>query len=630
MIGVLAFALRKQLRDFELDLALEVDGEVHVLIGSTGCGKSTTLRLLAGLLSPDEGRVDLDGHTLVDTQRRTEAPPEERRVGYLVQTYALFPHLSVTGNVAYGIPRPTRGERRARVGRTLELVGIGHLAPAMPGDLSGGEQQRVALARALARDPGFLLLDEPLSALDVSTRAGVRAELARILARLEIPTLVVSHDYEDARVLGDRISVVDRGRIVQTGTSEETTARPANAFVAAFTGTNLLPAGEGWQAAFDPWRVRVSRQPSDMAHQWRATVRETARLGPFHRVRLDPGTGGSLCADVPVDDAEAASFDVDEQVYAGVCDDDVRFVPATASSTPAAAHDAAGAETAPPAGRGRGVLSGPRVGLLLAALAAVVLAAGYAGVLDGSTTEQQPAGAASGGDAMTALVAANMTDAFDALQAEHGRDEGTRITPSYAGTQVLFTQIRQGAPADLFISADLEYAKRAEQEGLIGSFRPVARMDLVLVVPEDNPAGLESFQGLARDDVDLVVGVDNVPIGKYTRQVLRNAEDGYGPAFAERAMDNVVSMETNTKQVAQKAATGAADAALVYRTDVTPSVAEKVEVIEIPGEYNEAAANYAAVLEDAERPDAARRLIEFMRSARGQEVVQEFKYEPVR
>lgn len=626
MNQLLAFRLGKRLRDFELDLALDVDGEVHVLIGPSGCGKSTTLRLLAGLLSPDEGRVDLDGHALVDTARRVEAPPEERRVGYLVQTYALFPHLSVTGNVAYGIPRLPRHERQRRVDQTLDLVGIGHLAAAMPGDLSGGEQQRVALARALARDPGFLLLDEPLSALDVSTRASVRTELAGILTRLDIPTLVVSHDYEDARVLGDRISVVDRGKIVQTGTSEEMTARPVNAFVAAFTGTNLLPLGEGWQAAFDPWRVRVSRQPQSVAHEWRASVREAARMGPFHRLHLDAVTGGSLSADVPVDDPERTSLDVGGQVYAGVCHDDVRFVPVSTSSAPTEAGDAAEPET-PPAARGGRALSGATA--LLVTLAAVVLVVGYAGVFDGPGVEQQPTGAAAGGGAMTALVAANMTDAFDALQAEYERDQDTRIAPSYAGTQVLFTQIRQGAPADLFISADLEYAKRAQEEGLIGSFRPVSRMNLVLAVPEDNPAELGSLEALTGEGVDLVVGVDNVPIGKYTRQVLRNAEDGYGSGFAERVMDNVVSMETNTKQVAQKAATGAADAALVYRTDVTPAVAEKVEVIEIPAEYNETAANYAAVLEDAERPEAAGRLIEFMRSARGQEIAQEFSYEPI-
>src|SRR5215212_1073650 len=155
---MLSFSLEKRLRGFTLDLALEVGTETLVLIGYSGCGKSTMLRILAGLLDPDRGRIELDGRVLLDTEERRNVPPEGRNVGYLVQSYALFPHLSVTDNIAYGTSRLDRDEQVRRVEDALDLVGIRHLAEAMPRNLSGGEQQRVALARALARRPAVLLL----------------------------------------------------------------------------------------------------------------------------------------------------------------------------------------------------------------------------------------------------------------------------------------------------------------------------------------------------------------------------------------------------------------------------------------------------------------------------------------
>lgn len=628
MSALLRFHLHKGLRDFRLDLSLHVDREVHVLVGPSGCGKSTLLRLLAGLLRPDEGRIDLDGRCLLDTATGVDVPPEDRAVGYLVQTYALFPHLSVSRNVAYGLPRVPDRERDRRVGEALQLVGVRHLASAMPGGLSGGEQQRVALARAVAREPDFLLLDEPLSALDVSTRAGVRAELATILHRLSIPTIVVSHDYEDARVLGDCITVIDRGRMVQTGAAEEVARRPTNAFVAAFTGTNLVPVQSGWQAAFDPWHVQLSSRSTGMAHEWPAHVSETVRMGPFDRLRLDLDEGGCLAADVLVDGRDHMTFDVGEEVHAGVASEHVRFV--EASPSPADEHVPLDGEADDPPALALGSRwPARRWAAGLAAVFAAILAMAYVAASGPGGGGAEPISAEGGGGALTALVAANMTDAFDALLEEYEAQEGGAVQPSYAGTQVLFTQLSQGAPADLFISADLEYAKRAKAEDLIDSFRPVAHMDLVVVVPDGNPAGVSSLADLADADVDVVIGVDNVPIGKYTREVLRNAEDAYGADFAERVRDNIVSMETNTKQVAQKAVTGAADAAVVYRTDVTPAVAKDVEVIEVPPAYNEAGTNYAAVLNEAQHPERARRLIDYMASPPGQEIVQEFGYDSI-
>ncbi len=324
---MLTFAVKKRLRDFTLDLSLEIGTETHVLIGHSGCGKSTTLRILAGLMDPDQGRIELDGRVLLDTKERGRSvSPEDRDVGYLVQSYALFPHLSVTDNIAYGISRLDKGERKKRVEEALDLVGVRPLANARPGSLSGGEQQRVALARALVRRPRFFLLDEPLSALDISTRVRVRGELKTILQGLSIPTIVVTHDYEDARVLGDSIAVMDSGKIVQTGTAEEVAQRPASAFVAAFTDTNLVGGGDDEKMAFDPWRVSVSREPTGGECEWRVGIQDMARLGAFVRMHLGGDEGPSLLADVPAEKMDRESYSLGEAVYASVAPKDVRFV----------------------------------------------------------------------------------------------------------------------------------------------------------------------------------------------------------------------------------------------------------------------------------------------------------------
>jgi molybdate transport system ATP-binding protein len=218
-------------RSFELRLRLEVERTV-ALVGPSGAGKSSVLRAIAGLLRPSAGRVALDGEAWLDVDRGVDLPPDERRVGLVFQDYALFPHLSVRANVAYG--------GRERVDELLERFRISHLARARPGELSGGERQRVALARALARDPGVLLLDEPLAALDAHTKASVRAELQELLSDLELPTLIVTHDYEDAVALAGTVGVLVDGKLRQLGSPEELVSAPLDPFVASFTGANLL------------------------------------------------------------------------------------------------------------------------------------------------------------------------------------------------------------------------------------------------------------------------------------------------------------------------------------------------------------------------------------------------------
>jgi molybdate transport system ATP-binding protein len=230
-VATLAADFRLALRSFELSLALEVERTV-ALVGPSGAGKSSVLRVIAGLARPEVGRVDLGGEVWVDVERRVFRSPEERRVGLVFQEYALFPHLSVRQNVAYG--------GKGRADELLERFGISHLAATRPGELSGGERQRVALARALAREPGVLLLDEPLAALDAHTKAAVRVELEELLRGLDLPTLIVTHDYEDAVALADTVGVLVEGHLRQLGSPAELVARPADPFVASFTGANLL------------------------------------------------------------------------------------------------------------------------------------------------------------------------------------------------------------------------------------------------------------------------------------------------------------------------------------------------------------------------------------------------------
>ena len=223
------------LRSFDASADLTVEqGETLALVGPSGAGKTTVLRVVAGLLRPQHGQVSIDGTLLLDTERKIDVPPERRRVGYLFQEYALFPHLDVLANVRFG------NRRRNHANGLLERFGIEHLARARVRELSGGERQRVALARALARDPRLLLLDEPLSALDTHTRAGVRAELREQLDSLQLPTLLVTHDFEDAATLAHRVGVISEGRILQLGSSTDLVATPTDAFVASFTGATLL------------------------------------------------------------------------------------------------------------------------------------------------------------------------------------------------------------------------------------------------------------------------------------------------------------------------------------------------------------------------------------------------------
>lgn len=219
-----------------VDVSLEVEsGETLALLGPSGCGKTSLLRVIAGLEEPDRGRV------LVGDRDLTNVRPEQRRVGMVFQGGALFPHMTVAQNVGYGLDkRPDRDERVRDALSLMDLVGFG---PRYPDTLSGGQAQRVALARALAPEPDVLLLDEPFSSLDAELRVRVRSEVAELLESLNITTVFVTHDQEDAFVVGDSVAVMRGGRILQTGTPADLYQRPRSAWVASFVGEANIVSG---------------------------------------------------------------------------------------------------------------------------------------------------------------------------------------------------------------------------------------------------------------------------------------------------------------------------------------------------------------------------------------------------
>jgi len=218
-------------------------GEILTLLGPSGCGKTTTLRCIAGLERPDEGDVVIDGKPMFS---QGFVPPSQREIGMVFQNYAVWPHMKVFDNVAYGLkiqklPKKIIGER---VRETLESLGLAGLEGRFPGQLSGGQQQRVALARALVGNPKVLLLDEPLSNLDAKLREKMRFEIKSLVRRMGITSVYVTHDQAEAMVISDRVSVMNAGNIVQVGTPEEIYKKPASRFIADFIGTTNFISGE--------------------------------------------------------------------------------------------------------------------------------------------------------------------------------------------------------------------------------------------------------------------------------------------------------------------------------------------------------------------------------------------------
>jgi molybdate transport system ATP-binding protein len=312
-------------------------GELLALVGPSGSGKSTLLRCVAGLHAAAEGLIRCGGETWFDAATGANRPVQARRVGFVFQSYALFPHLTALENVAAALGGLTFAERTARARELLARVHLDGLEERRPAALSGGQQQRVAVARALARDPAVLLLDEPFSAVDQVTRRKLQQELARLRAHLNIPMILVTHDLDEARMLADRMAILHRGRTLQAGVPDEVMTRPRSAAIARLVGLvnlfegSLVEDGDGlrleWLGqrldvdgiagragervcwAIPPEGILLHRRerPSrgEAENPVGGTVRDCLRLGPYTQIRLVPAGGGEpLSFSVPTHVAE--------------------------------------------------------------------------------------------------------------------------------------------------------------------------------------------------------------------------------------------------------------------------------------------------------------------------------------
>lgn len=226
---------------FAYDARFEADSEIVVLFGHSGAGKSVSLQLIAGLMKPTTGRIEIDGAPVTDTVSGLFLPPQQRSVGYVVQSLALFPHMTVEANIRFAMPPGI--DQNARLAELLGLLELNGFEHRKPRTLSGGQQQRVALARALARNASVLLLDEPFSALDEFLREGMRRELLRLRAELGLTIIFVTHDLREAHLLADRIAVFDEGHVLQFGARDEIFRRPRSRRVAQLTGVENLLRG---------------------------------------------------------------------------------------------------------------------------------------------------------------------------------------------------------------------------------------------------------------------------------------------------------------------------------------------------------------------------------------------------
>ncbi len=271
------------------DLEIE-DGELVVFVGPSGCGKTTTLRMIAGLEGLTGGNLEIGGKPMAGI------PPEDRNVGMVFQNYALFPHMSVFGNMAFGlkIRKMGKAEVAGRVEEAAAMLGLEDLLGRKPGELSGGQRQRVALGRALVRQPDVFLLDEPLSNLDAKMRLNLRRELAILQKKLGITMVYVTHDQAEAMTLGDRICLMDMGVIQQTGTPNEVYHHPANPFVAGFLGNppmNLWEDADGTTWGVRPEKLRLGKAPENACLEMEGTVDMAEHTGDSQLVYFQAKQG---------------------------------------------------------------------------------------------------------------------------------------------------------------------------------------------------------------------------------------------------------------------------------------------------------------------------------------------------
>ncbi|MCS7032931.1 MAG: ABC transporter ATP-binding protein [Phycisphaerae bacterium] len=344
------------------DVSLEVrDGEFMTFLGPSGCGKTTMLRMISGFETPSSGRVFLG------PQDVTDVPPYRRNVNQVFQSYALFPHLSVWDNVAFGLrmKRVLESEIRPRVDAALEMVSLQGMEHRKPGQLSGGQRQRVALARAIVNRPKVLLLDEPLSALDAKLRHGMQIELKRLQQKVGITFIFVTHDQEEALTMSDRIAVINRGRIEQLGGVDEIYHRPRTTFVANFIGqANLLPARivrqeggnstlrigdcldvvvetadlppnvEHLTVSIRPEKVRIEKTRPEGPNVFPARVEEELFKGATDQLVVVTDDGLRLTAIVANESAAEMAIHEGDRVYCQLHEDDIVVVQSDGSSAP--------------------------------------------------------------------------------------------------------------------------------------------------------------------------------------------------------------------------------------------------------------------------------------------------------
>jgi len=342
---LLEVSIRKRLREFDLDLSFTVQPkETLVIIGPSGAGKTTILAQISGLLSPDEGHIAVGDRVLYDSSQHINVPPERRHLGYVLQDYALFPHLTVRQNVGYGMSarRLPADTIQRGADEVMAMLGISAMADLKPSRISGGERQRVALARAIAVGGEVLLLDEPLAALDAQTRQSARGDLRRIIHSVGAAAVFVTHDYVDALAFGDTICVMDRGHVVQMGTQQDLLLRPKARFVAEFMGVNFLEGiaeaadhtgtslvrvadialrtvaqepGEVF-LAFSPADVTLSPEPPSSSALNVLEGRVTAILQLGGRMRVDLDAGIPLVAELTPESVARLNLGIGSKTYA--------------------------------------------------------------------------------------------------------------------------------------------------------------------------------------------------------------------------------------------------------------------------------------------------------------------------
>lgn len=326
---------------FRLVISLSIPpGSTVALLGPNGAGKSTAVDVLAGLLPIETGRVALGGITLDEPANDRFVPPEQRNVGVVFQDYLLFPHLTAVENVAFGLRSRglTREQALGRAGDWLERLGLSEMAKRRPGELSGGESQRVALARALVTEPDLLLLDEPLSALDVTTRARLRRDLAEHLEGFPGPRLLITHDPTEALLLAEEIHVLEEGEVTQKGSADDIRLRPRTQYVADLAGSNLLVGtASGGRVALDTHELHISSQvegdvlvtirPSAISvhrrrpegsqrNSWPTRIELIERIG--ERVRLRVGFPLALTAEITEEATNALGLREGDEVWVAI------------------------------------------------------------------------------------------------------------------------------------------------------------------------------------------------------------------------------------------------------------------------------------------------------------------------